>query len=74
MTEYSAAILQELGLHTDGPEIALILSAARVHDIGKIGIPDAILHKPGPLTPEERAAMQAHPALAALSLVRQVVL
>ncbi len=59
VTDYSAAILRELGLH--GPEVDLILAAARVHDIGKIGLPDAILHKPGRLTDEERAAMELHP-------------
>ncbi len=35
---------------------------ARVHDIGKIGLPDAILFKPGPLTPEERQLVESHPA------------
>lgn len=34
--------------------------AAALHDIGKVGIPDAILLKPGPLTPEERRIMQRH--------------
>ncbi len=34
--------------------------AGRLHDIGKVGIPDAILLKPGPLTEEERAIMQRH--------------
>jgi putative nucleotidyltransferase with HDIG domain len=32
-----------------------------LHDIGKVAVPDAILFKPGPLTPEERAIMQQHP-------------
>jgi len=58
VTEYSAAILRELGLQ--GDEVTLLLSAARVHDIGKIGVPDAVLNKPGPLTAEERAIMQSH--------------
>jgi len=34
--------------------------AAQMHDIGKVGIPDQILFKPGPLTPEERTIMQTH--------------
>ncbi len=58
VTAYSEQLLQELGLH--GPEVDLIISAARVHDIGKIGIPDSVLNKPGRLTPEERAIMESH--------------
>jgi len=34
-----------------------------LHDVGKIGVPDAILCKPGPLTPAERAIMDTHPAI-----------
>ncbi len=37
--------------------------AALLHDIGKVGIPDAILNKPGPLTDEERAVMAEHPVI-----------
>ncbi len=59
VTAYSAAILQQLGMN--GPEVTLIVAAARVHDIGKIGIPDAILNKAGRLTDEERLEMEAHP-------------
>ena len=40
---------------------AMLRKAAPMHDIGKIGIPDDVLKKPGPLTPEERAVMNRHP-------------
>ncbi|WP_045246393.1 HD-GYP domain-containing protein [Thermus filiformis] len=39
----------------------VVYKGARIHDIGKIGLPDAILFKPGPLSPEERALMESHP-------------
>jgi HD-GYP domain-containing protein (c-di-GMP phosphodiesterase class II) len=35
--------------------------AALLHDVGKVGVPDAILKKPGPLTPDERALINRHP-------------
>lgn len=44
----------------DDRRIALIFDAAPLHDIGKVGIPDHILHKPGPLTDEEWAVMRTH--------------
>jgi putative two-component system response regulator len=44
---------------------ALLGEAAVLHDIGKLAIPDAILKKPGPLTPEEFAVMKTHPVLGA---------
>jgi putative two-component system response regulator len=44
--------------------------AAPMHDIGKIGIPDSVLKKPGPLTPEEREIMNLHPTLGAEILSR----
>src|SRR5581483_2790892 len=53
-----------------GPEASLIISAARVHDIGKIGIPDDILKKPGKLTSRERAIIESHAARGADLLVR----
>ena len=39
--------------------------AAPMHDIGKVGIPDAVLKKPGALTPEERLVMNEHPTMGA---------
>jgi diguanylate cyclase (GGDEF)-like protein/putative nucleotidyltransferase with HDIG domain len=44
-------------------ECHLIQLAALLHDIGKIGIPDTILHKPGPLTSDEWKVMRQHPVL-----------
>ncbi|QDU24339.1 HD domain-containing phosphohydrolase [Urbifossiella limnaea] len=42
--------------------------AAPLHDIGKAALPDGILNKPGPLTPEERARMQTHTTIGAETL------
>jgi response regulator RpfG family c-di-GMP phosphodiesterase len=47
------------------PEIALIERAAPLHDVGKIGIADSILLKPGPLTQAERRVMQTHTTMGA---------
>jgi HD-GYP domain-containing protein (c-di-GMP phosphodiesterase class II) len=41
----------------------MIRIAAILHDIGKIGIPESILQKPGPLTPEEMAVIKTHPVM-----------
>ncbi|HEY0554824.1 MAG TPA: HD domain-containing phosphohydrolase [Thermoanaerobaculia bacterium] len=46
-------------------EVEILSRAAAMHDIGKIGIPDAILLKKGPLTPEERGIMESHTLLGA---------
>lgn len=50
-----------MGLDED--EIETVFLAAPLHDIGKIGVPDAILNKPGRLTDEERAVMERHAPL-----------
>jgi putative nucleotidyltransferase with HDIG domain len=68
VTALCGDILRELGLN--GPDNDLILTAARVHDIGKIGVPDGILNKPGPLTPDERSIMETHAARGAELLTR----
>lgn len=61
MAHYSHLIAQRLGLPVDDQQ--LILQAAPMHDVGKIGIPDYILLKPGALTPEEFGVMKTHAAL-----------
>jgi hypothetical protein len=45
----------------EGGDLALLEYAARLHDVGKIGVPDAILRKPGPLDEAEWAVMRLHP-------------
>jgi diguanylate cyclase (GGDEF)-like protein/putative nucleotidyltransferase with HDIG domain len=53
----------ELGMDED--RVQRIRLAGVLHDIGKIGVPDSILQKPGPLTTEEMAQMRRHPELGA---------
>ncbi len=55
---HAEAIAQALGLPPEA--CRRIRLASPMHDIGKVAVPDAILLKPGPLTPEERARMQTH--------------
>ena len=52
-------------LYVDEREVRLIRRAAPLHDIGKVGIPDDILLKPGRLTAEERLIMEGHAAIGA---------
>jgi len=59
VVEYTARIAQEMGVPED--EIAVMRRGALIHDIGKIGVPDAVLLKPGKLTPEEREVIERHP-------------
>ena len=58
VTKYSMMIATEMGL--DEQEIDKIRIAAQLHDVGKIGIEDRILKKPGALTPEEFEVMKTH--------------
>ncbi len=59
--EMSAAVARNLGLRES--EVEWIRSAALLHDIGKVAIPDEILHKPGPLTEIEWQLMRQHPVI-----------
>ncbi|HEV3128816.1 MAG TPA: diguanylate cyclase [Solirubrobacteraceae bacterium] len=59
--EMSAAVARNLGLRD--AEVDWIRSAALLHDIGKVAIPDEILHKPGPLSDTEWSLMKQHPVI-----------
>ena len=59
VVRYTLAIAERMGVPE--AERAAIARGALLHDIGKIGVPDAILLKPGKLTPEEWTEMRKHP-------------
>lgn len=61
VVDMAAKVAGSLGLSEE--QVEDVRSAALLHDIGKVGIPDAILNKPGPLTPEEREVMAEHPVI-----------
>jgi hypothetical protein len=58
MSAYCGVIARELGW--DVHEAESLKRAATMHDVGKVAVPDAVLLKPGPLTPCERAVMERH--------------
>jgi putative two-component system response regulator len=66
---YLSALLAER-LGQSPAQAALLRQAAPMHDIGKIGVPDGVLKKPGGFTPEERAVMNLHPRIGAEILGR----
>ena len=63
VTEYSLCIARTMKLSEK--DLQLLQKSALLHDIGKIGIPDIILHKDSELTEEEYAAIKAHPEIGA---------
>jgi response regulator RpfG family c-di-GMP phosphodiesterase len=58
IAEYARILARQLGLPEDAQQQLWL--AAPMHDVGKIGVPDAILRKPGRFTPEERRIMEEH--------------
>jgi len=67
--------LLAMGLHTeelDEKSIELMFKAAPLHDVGKVGIPDAILKKPGQLTQEEWSIMKTHPEIGESALAAAI--
>ncbi|MCK4882227.1 MAG: HD domain-containing protein [Candidatus Omnitrophica bacterium] len=61
VANYSVEIAKKMGLDDD--EIMTLRDAARLHDLGKIGVPDGILGKKGPLTEQEVDIMRKHPEI-----------
>jgi putative nucleotidyltransferase with HDIG domain len=62
VTESTVALARLFGI--SGPDLDRVRKGALLHDIGKMGIPDSILLKPGPLEAEEFAVMKRHPIIA----------
>ncbi len=58
---YGTRLAELAGLPAD--QVRTIGFGGKIHDLGKIGIPDAILNKAGPLTPEERRTIERHPSV-----------
>ena len=63
MSHYARILAEAAGLPAE--EVDIIFNAAPMHDVGKIGIPERILTKEGPLNAEEWAIMARHPAIGA---------
>jgi putative nucleotidyltransferase with HDIG domain len=59
--EYTLTLAREIGLREE--EMVQVGRGALLHDVGKIGVPDSILLKPGKLTAEEWIEMKKHPAI-----------
>ncbi|MBU6260884.1 MAG: two-component system response regulator [Burkholderiales bacterium] len=74
--QYVGALARRVAQHPrfaaelDEQTIALMAKSAPLHDIGKVGIPDQVLLKPGKLTPEEWAVMKTHAQLGADAIER----
>ncbi len=62
MIEMTQRLARDLGM--PGEQIANVRRGVILHDIGKMGVPDRILHKPGPLSAEEWQVMRKHPVFA----------
>jgi hypothetical protein len=60
---YTMGMAERLGIVSGSDEWVDIERASLLHDVGKIGVADSILNKPGPLTPEEWQEMRRHPAI-----------
>lgn len=70
VSDMTERLCKLLGLSNEQTE--MIHMAAHVHDIGKIGVPDAVLSKAGPLNDEEWSKIRQHPCIGADILMRSV--
>jgi len=61
VANYSVVIAQEMGMSQE--DVIMLRDAAKLHDLGKIGVVDKVLKKPGPLTPQEMEMMKKHPEI-----------
>jgi putative nucleotidyltransferase with HDIG domain len=66
VTELANKLGRELGLSNE--QLEILQTSALLHDVGKIGIPESILNKPGPLTEDEYEQVKQHPAIGAAIL------
>jgi putative two-component system response regulator len=66
MSEYSAVLAR--GLNLPPGDVELILHGSRMHDVGKIAVPDAILRKPSSLDGSEWSVMRLHPTIGSIIL------
>lgn len=76
LSDYSTRLGSRVGFAEE--QLTALRRAGTVHDIGKVAVPDAVLLKPGPLTPEEQAIIRQHPVVgericAPLKSFRQVL-
>jgi putative two-component system response regulator len=61
LSRLSAAVGERIGLPEE--QVVALRRAGVVHDVGKVAVPEHILQKPGPLTPEERKVIEEHPVV-----------
>jgi HD-GYP domain-containing protein (c-di-GMP phosphodiesterase class II) len=70
VANYAQAIIEEMP-HIPHKMTETIVAAARIHDLGKVGVRDLALHRPGPLTAEQRREMDRHTVIGG-EIVKQI--
>jgi len=68
VSEYAVAVGQKLGLR--GRDLETLHYASLLHDVGKLGVPESVLRKEGPLDDQETGIMRQHPEIGARMLER----